>query len=119
MNIPTTNDTGIHPAPGLMLVEELNVRGADAKIIIPDHISVADELKYVVVLEDNRTATFVNMEAPKLLPPGTRVLMTEAKGVPILKGRKVFFVRPEHLLAWFDPVPVTKAGQIPITIHDN
>lgn len=119
MQIPTTNDTGIHPAPGLMLVEELDVRDKDSKIIIPNHIQTNAELAYVIVLEDARTATFVNMEAPKLLLPGTRVLMTEAKGVPILKGRKVFFVRPEHLLAWFDPAPVAKTGQIPITIHDN
>lgn len=117
MQIPTTNDTGIHPAPGLMLVEELDTK-TGGKIIIPDHIQTNDELKYLVCLEDARTSTFVNMNQPPLLAPGTRILCSEAKGVPILKGRKVFFVRPEHLLAWFDPAPLPSIKS-PINIHDN
>jgi len=99
------NDTKIHPAPGYILAEKLN-RKTESTIVLPESARDNPDFAYIVCLEDNR-------QCADVLAPGTRILVTEGKGIPNLVGKRdLMLVHTNSLIAWFDLAPE-------LTIVDN
>lgn len=92
-----TNDTGIHPAPGYILAEKLNVK-APGTIVLPESARDNPDFAYIVCLEDNR-----GDDIEVSIAPGTRILVTEGKGIPGLVGKRdLMLVHKNSLIAYFD-----------------
>jgi len=104
------NDTKIHPAPGYILAEKLN-RKAPGAIVLPESARDNPDFAYIVCLEDNRN--YEHREGAECLPPGTRILVTEGKGIPNLVGKRdLMLVHQNSLIAHFEPA-------LEINIADN
>ena len=103
------NDTKIHPAPGYILAEKLN-RKAPGAIVLPESARDNPDFAYIVCLEDNRDVDRIINEP---LAPGTRILVTEGKGIPNLVGKRdLMLVHQNSLIAHFE-------SALDINIADN
>ncbi len=102
MKIQTTNDTGIHPTPGHILCEYVELFDND-KIVIPDHVRDAMEpslrTHITVVVEDARAeACAVEHNA---FPTGTHVVVAKAQAFAH-NGRKYIFAKYDDVCGWID-----------------
>lgn len=98
------NDTGLKPMPGFMLLECLDLTNLSV-IAIPDKFKSTerDETKQsVIVLED---------QTKLALQPGTRVLITEGKGISH-RNRKLLFVQAESVMAAYDDPTMVKVSAV-------
>lgn len=102
MTSNTTNNLGIHPAPGYVMAEVFASDKA-GMIHLPNKRERSEALETVIVLEDARVLPPPADDLPpgfRRMAPGTRLICSGGNGIAgLVPHRKIIFVEGQNVIA--------------------